>query len=178
MRYLTVIFLVVLLALLIDLRFRLDNFFNAIIGVILIHTPFCAAALATILSHRLAKSATKPISFRLLISLGLYSILAFVEAVFKTIYEYNQLPTTPPHCFIVTAATTGHKNIIGKNQQLFNFRRFEQRLINKHPYFHSKLRKTYNAVGPILAAKIRKNKFLADFTYFSLKPLELIIRNY
>ncbi len=98
---------------------------------------------------------------------------------------YDSLPATPG-CFIVTAASRGHRCLVGPffpesrsgnlrqaNQQLLRFWRFEAVWQSGFPRMHAAFRWIYNRVGPILARRIRSPWF-ADFIYLALKPLELV----
>lgn len=97
-----------------------------------------------------------------------------------------RLPAEPPdNCFVVSAAARGHRSVVGSwwdgrsgeinSQQLQTFRRFEAWLIATTPAFHRRLRQTYNIIGP-LVARLIVFRWQADIVYFTLKPLELLVR--
>ena len=97
---------------------------------------------------------------------------------------YDQLPDeAPDNCFIVTAATRGHRRVVHTwfddsrdrivNQQLLNFWAFENLLRVRFPNFHLWLRRIYNFVGPAVARCI-VFKWQADAVYWLLKPLEFV----
>ena len=101
---------------------------------------------------------------------------------------YDRLPDEPPeNCFVVTAATRGHRNVVGSwydneqhrllNQQLLTFWRFENRLQTSLPNLHRIIRKVYNRVGPTLARMI-VFRFQADLVYLLLKPAEFVARTF
>jgi hypothetical protein len=90
----------------------------------------------------------------------------------------------PSDCFIVTAAGHGHATFVGPrfeierkgrsvlaNQQLIIFWQFENLWRDHFPRSHAMFRKIYNRVGPIVAHRI-SSPWLADLTFFALKPLE------
>jgi len=114
----------------------------------------------------------------LLVSLGIKIPLA------KQIYD--GLPDEMPEgCFIVTAATKGHQNVVHTwfdvesdrllNQQLLTFWKFERLLKLHTPKFHWAIRQIYNRIGPVVARSI-VFRWQADFVYLLLKPAEWGIR--
>ena len=99
---------------------------------------------------------------------------------------YARLPDdAPDDCFIVTAATRGHRDVVGSwrdeeqnrllNQQLLTFWSFENWLKKYLPRTHQFLRFVYNYVGPLLARTI-VFRWQADLVYCALKPFEWLIR--
>jgi hypothetical protein len=97
---------------------------------------------------------------------------------------YDQLPDEPPQeCFVVTAASKGHPQLVGAwtdkgrgrlvNQQLLTLWKLEDWLTNRFPLFHRRLRKIYNRLGPTVARRIRY-RWQADLVYLFLKPLEYL----
>ena len=116
------------------------------------------------------------------------AISAFIGAVIAKYplakSYYDQLPDEmPENCFIVTAASRGHRNVVNTwydesrnrivNQQLLNFWAFENLLRAKYPAVHFWIRKIYNFVGPVVARCI-VFKWQADAVYWLLKPLEFV----
>jgi len=114
--------------------------------------------------------------------------LAFVSSVVAKYplakSYYDQLPDEPPDtCFIVTAATRGHANVVRTwyddssnavvNQQLINFWAFEEWLRGSFPVSHRNLRKVYNFIGPMIARLI-VFKWQANVVYWLLKPAEFV----
>ena len=117
------------------------------------------------------------------------AIVAFVTSVVAKCplakAYYDQLPDEPPDtCFIVTAATRGHRNVVQTwydesrrgvvNQQLINFWAFESWLRSAFPTAHRRVRKVYNFVGPMVATLI-VFKWQADIVYWLLKPVEFVV---
>jgi hypothetical protein len=98
---------------------------------------------------------------------------------------YRSLPDNPPSCFIVTAASRGHSNLVGSwidpqtqfpvNQQLLQFRAFEDWLQARSPDTHASVRRLYNYIGPVIAKRI-DSPLKADVVYCLLKPVEWLIR--
>jgi len=100
---------------------------------------------------------------------------------------YSSLPDKSD-CFVVTAASRGHRGIVGPlldvvhrgesrraNRQLATLWEFEARWRANAPRSHAAFRRVYNGVGPIIAACIR-SPWLADVTYVAIKPVEIIAR--
>lgn len=101
---------------------------------------------------------------------------------------YKELPNAAPGCFVVTAASRGHRRIVGPffpavrrgslrtvNQQLLTFWRFEAAWRTHLPLAHATFRKIYNRIGPVIAKRIC-SPWLADAAYLTLKPAEFICR--
>ena len=96
--------------------------------------------------------------------------------------HYASLADQPPdNCFIVSAAATGHRRLVGRragadgridNLQLRRFRALEGRLRTGCPALHARLRRVYNRLAPPVARVVAANPLLADATYLALKPLE------
>jgi len=109
---------------------------------------------------------------------------AWRVVVLSTLEVYSRLPTTPPECYIATAAAYGHPRFVGSreiiftngksmrvNAQLQNLKCAELVLKSTSPRLHGILRKVYDVVGRKLAVKIT-NPFLSDIAYLLLKPFE------
>jgi hypothetical protein len=104
---------------------------------------------------------------------------------------YQSLPNEAPQgCFIVTAASCGHQNIVGPfseiehrgqirrvNHQLATFWQFEQLWREKSPRTHRLFRCGYNRFGPRIAAHIN-SPWVADAVFLALKPVELAARSF
>ena len=99
---------------------------------------------------------------------------------------YDDLPDEmPDHCFVVTAATKGHRNVVHTwfdvegdrllNQQLLTFWKFEHLLKQQTPKFHGAIRQIYNRIGPVVA-KLIVFRWQADLVYLLLKPAEWVVR--
>jgi hypothetical protein len=98
---------------------------------------------------------------------------------------YSGLPDQPPSCFVVTAATKGHRRLVGPffttvhgsriisaNRQLISLWAFEALWRSRFPRSHRLMRAAYNTIGPRIAAGI-SNPWLADLMFLALKPIEL-----
>jgi hypothetical protein len=101
---------------------------------------------------------------------------------------YQNLPDNPPSCFVVTAASRGHRKIVGPfiqltrrghcrfaNRQLATFWQFEAMWSAFAPASHRAFRNVYNRVGPVLARKVN-SPWRADFVHVALRPAELMAR--
>ncbi|OQY01123.1 MAG: hypothetical protein B6I20_07995 [Bacteroidetes bacterium 4572_117] len=91
--------------------------------------------------------------------------------------------------FLCSVAANGHKgfvkpkrlgerggNIIMCNRQLLISNAFEELIEQKFPKIHRVIRRNYNKIGSIVHRYygIFNNKFVADFTYVLMKPLEWV----
>ena len=102
---------------------------------------------------------------------------------------FESLPDKAPQgCFVVTAASRGHANIVGPlleiehcgrkefaNRQLITLRRFELLWNQRAPHCHAMFRRGYNKLGPVIASKIN-SPITADVAYVALKPVEIVAR--
>jgi len=101
---------------------------------------------------------------------------------------FATLPNTPPECFVVTAASCGHKRLVGPftetrhrdqpriaNQQLIALWNFERLWQERSPQSHRRFRVLYNRLGPVVARQIN-SPFKADVVHLALKPVEWIAR--
>lgn len=104
--------------------------------------------------------------------------------------EYARLPTSPPNCYISSAAACGHPQFVGVtqfsaleptnevcdgfplNEQMCRLKFLEFALAAFSPRLHRLMRRAYNAVGPHAAAVCRRNVWFADASYIAMKPLE------
>lgn len=125
--------------------------------------------------------ATKP-KFLLAWFSGLFVSILVKYPLARQIYQ--RLPDEPPEdCFIVTAATRGHRQVVGTwfdanrrrvlNSQLLTFWEFERWLKLKTPRTHRCIRAVYNRIGRIVARAI-VFRWQADLVYWLLKPIELL----
>ena len=99
-------------------------------------------------------------------------------AVNLMLAEYAALPTEPPDdCFIASAAAKGHSRFVGArcdtpiNGQLRTLKAGELILRHTAPRLHRNIRTIYNEFGP-RAARLLRNRWLADAAYLGLKPCE------
>ena len=108
----------------------------------------------------------------------------WIASLYYSYATYQNLPETPPDCFIVTAAARGHRAIIGPhrpvvrhgrtreaNSQLIAFWEFERLWQSRLPRLHRAFRACYNRIGPMIARRVC-GPFLADAVYLVLKPAE------
>ena len=147
----------------------------------------CAYAfgLYLLLKKRDLPQLRKP-HFLLLAAWVISAVVTVYLNLIKTAKIFAELPDEPPQdCFIVTAASCGHRNFVGSsideatgtltNTQLKTFRRFEQRFAAKTPRVHRFARSIYNTVGPLVAKNVIF-RWQADIIYLLLEPLEWTIR--
>lgn len=110
-------------------------------------------------------------------------------AIVVSWHEYELLPTTPPACYIATAATRGHRAIVRSerirlsggrycliNDQLRWLKAFELAIKAIAPGLHAMIRWVYDRVGPALASAIAVHPLLCDVAYLLLKPCDWIAR--
>ena len=106
--------------------------------------------------------------------------------------EYAKLPTSPPQCYISSAAAYGHRQFVGVagfsqheqvsdspatfpiNAQMCRLKFLEFALLAFSPGWHRFARSFYDAIGPRAAAFCRSNVWFADASYIALKPIELL----
>lgn len=99
---------------------------------------------------------------------------------------YKSLPDRANDCFLVTAATRGHQQLVGPffevarrnqkqiaNRQLATLWQFEDLWRDKSPRSHGAFRRVYNQVGPHVARRISQ-PWMADIVYLAIKPVELL----
>ena len=105
--------------------------------------------------------------------------------------EYAQLPTSPPNCYISSAAAYGHRRFVGVdkfqkahgaacnlqkafpvNEQMCRLKFLEFALAAMSPRVHRIVRRAYNFFGPKAAAICRRSRWLADASYVAFKPME------
>lgn len=157
-----------------------------LIGLV-IGAPFWSFLIALKAATWLFKNyETKPGAFHFLgitAWIGLYAA-AWRHDVLKMLELYSALPTSPPDCYIATAAAQGHPHIVRSrpiqltggrqmsvNSQLQRLKCFELTLLVTAPRLHAVLRSVYDFIGPIFARRI-KNPFVADLAYIVLVPFE------
>jgi hypothetical protein len=106
-------------------------------------------------------------------------IFTWTHAIGRMTELYAALPTSPPDCYIATAAAQGHKRVVGArkvgkvsvNRQLQTLKAAEIVLLVIVPGWHRRLRWQYDVHGRFLASKLT-NPYLADIAYLTLKPFE------
>lgn len=120
------------------------------------------------------------------IGLGAYAG-AWAMAVREAIRMYQTLPPTPPaQCYVASAAAGGHAAFVGSrsigidgvsvavNDQLRRLKALEIALAVGWPAGHRAVRRVYDRIGPLMARVIRRNRWLSDAAYVSLKPFEWV----
>jgi hypothetical protein len=113
-------------------------------------------------------------------------LLTWRLAIYTAAKFYHALPTAAPGCYVCTAAARGHARFVGAraircgdgsvvrvNDQLRHLKLAELALIAVLPRVHRLLRRIYDRIGPVAAARLR-HPFAADLAYLSLKPIEWI----
>jgi hypothetical protein len=107
---------------------------------------------------------------------------AWVHSYSNATVAYAKLPLQSPGCYVVTAATRGHRRFVGRRlidgrvvtPQLAVMKAGELAIQARWPTVHRVLRSMYDVIGPRLATGIR-NPVIADLVYVSLKPIEWAI---
>ncbi|MCB1035783.1 MAG: hypothetical protein KDD47_18320, partial [Acidobacteria bacterium] len=95
-------------------------------------------------------------------------------AMLKAMEAYEQLPDSPPDCFVATAAGHAPPRLTGGGPitlQLRRLKALELLLRAVAPVFHRRLRRLYDRWGPPLAARIR-TPARAALAWLALKPAE------
>lgn len=118
----------------------------------------------------------------------LFSLPFWITSIVISHKNYNNLPETPPDCFVVTAASKGHTSFVGAffqkiqfgkirngNAQLHTFWEFEAWWIEKYPKSYQFFRSIYNIWG-YRVAKLVRNAWLADVAFLFLKPVEIMAK--
>lgn len=126
---------------------------------------------------------------RLIDLLGITTWAAGYMAAWRLAYHealehYSRLPSSPPTCYIATAAAHGHRRFVGAqerlaedgtprmvNQQFARLKAAELALLVLSPKLHRAVRAVYDRLGPPIARRLA-NRWLADAAYLSLKPAE------
>lgn len=109
-------------------------------------------------------------------------IASWAAAIHLAIEAYAKLPTSPPGCYIATAAARGHACFVGSrqvrcadgrvmwvNRQLRTCKVAELALAAVWPRGHRALRAGYDAVGP-LAAGLLRHRLAADAAFVLITP--------
>lgn len=113
------------------------------------------------------------------------SLPFWLGSLFWSHSTYVSLPATHQGCFVVTAASRGHKKFVGPhfaiqrkggfvsaNGQLLTLWQFEDLWSKSAPRSHRQFRSLYNRLGSVIAAQIG-SPWMADATYLALKPVEV-----
>lgn len=110
---------------------------------------------------------------------------AWYSAYTKALELYSLLPNNRSSCYVATAASHGHKKLVGRQvlitvegkpisitKQLLILKCGELAIQLTFPYFHVFLRSIYDTVGPLLAKALVIHPLFADIAYLTLKPFE------
>lgn len=158
-------------------------------AILLLATPWIAMLTFARYSRQLVRYTGSRWQLRLSELLGITTWAAGFMAAWRLAYHealdhYSHLPTSPPTCYIATAAARGHRHFVGAqerfaedgtprvvNRQLARLKAAEIALVVWSPGLHRAARVVYDRVGPPIARRL-KNRWLADAAYLSLKPAE------
>ncbi|KPJ52463.1 MAG: hypothetical protein AMS16_06345 [Planctomycetes bacterium DG_58] len=114
--------------------------------------------------------------------------VAWWYALLKMFEAYAALPTSPPSCYVATAAARGHGRLVKSepvvlghgtalhvNPQMRTLKCAELLLKAASPRIHRTCRRIYDTLGPPLAACL-VHPVLADAAYLALKPVEWLAK--
>lgn len=151
------------------------------------HMLWSLVPLGTLLVHAAAfrwSVRSRPLSSSQVLSLAGGAVVIGAVNVAKAVAAFHALPDHNTDCYVVTAATRGHGDVvrplhdawrhgerISVNRQLLVFWEFERRLSEKAPRFHARARHIYDLIGPRLARRLT-TPLRADMAYLALKPGE------
>jgi len=162
-------------------------FFQA--GALLFATPWITTLTFARYSRQLVRYTGSRWQLRLSELLGITTWAAGYMAAWRLAYHealdhYSRLPSSPPTCYIATAAAHGHRRFVGAqelwaedgtprvvNRQLARLKAAELALLVLSPKLHRTARAIYDRLGPPIARRLT-NPWLADAAYLSLKPAE------
>jgi hypothetical protein len=144
--------------------------------------PAISTALFAQRAHLLLRTAPLPLPG---LAASLSGFLANLTAALVYSHQlYEALPEESHNCFVVTAASRGHRAVVGPlepverhgrprlaNRQLRTFWAFEDLWARRSPASHRAMRRLYGSVGPALARRMR-HPLVADLVFVALKPLE------
>jgi hypothetical protein len=112
----------------------------------------------------------------------------WVASVILSLQHYGNLPDTPPDCFVATAASRGHRFVVGPallvqrgvkvqraSAQLVTLWQFEELWRRAFPQSHRAFRRIYNCLG-YRASLLIRSRWQADIVCILLKPFELLAR--
>jgi hypothetical protein len=123
-----------------------------------------------------------------LVTVLIGSLPFWAVSIFWSCVNYRLLPEQSPDCFVVTAASRGHRKFVGPfievphrgqmrtaNRQLATLWQFEEIWRSWDSRSHAVFRRGYNIVGPVIAKRIA-SPLLAGAVYVVLKPVEFLAR--
>jgi hypothetical protein len=123
---------------------------------------------------------------------GVLGGMGFVASTFFSIrwmlFEYSNLPTKKPNCYVSSAAAYGTPWIVGAkririgeefvlvNSQMQYLKVLELILKFACPKTHHRIRTQYDRWGPPMALRCEKSRWIANSTFIALLPLEWCAR--
>jgi hypothetical protein len=155
--------------------------------------PAICLSIFLIISERMYKKYDRPSKINIWEKIGIFAwasayLVAWRYSILKAIELYNQLPTSPPDCYIATAAAEGHPAVVRSwsvdltegghmrvNAQLRYLKAAEISLKTISPNIHRHCRTWYDRYGRALANRLTTS-IRANLAYLGLKPLEWVAR--
>lgn len=101
-------------------------------------------------------------------------------SVRRGLADYAALPPSEGDCFVATAASRGHRELVGERsgsltRQLATFKAGELALRAMRPAWHRALRRVYDRSGPA-AARLLTGPWRADIAHVLLSPAAALVR--
>lgn len=101
-------------------------------------------------------------------------------SIHRGLADYAALPPSEGDCFVATAASRGHRALMGEGagtltRQLRAFKAGELALAAARPGWHRALRRVYDRCGPVAARRLN-GPWRADLAYLLLAPAAAIVR--
>ena len=101
-------------------------------------------------------------------------------SVQRGLADYAALPPSEGDCFVATAASRGHRALMGEGagtltRQLRAFKAGELALEAARPAWHRALRRVYDRCGPAVARRLT-GPWRADLAYLLLAPAAALVR--
>lgn len=101
-------------------------------------------------------------------------------SIHRGLADYAALPPSEGDCFVATAASRGHRALMGDGagsltRQLRAFKAGELALAAARPGWHRALRRVYDRCGPMAARRL-SGPWRADLAYLLLAPAAALVR--
>ena len=101
-------------------------------------------------------------------------------SIHRGLADYAALPPSEGDCFVATAASRGHRALMGEGagtltRQLRTFKAGELALEAARPGWHRALRRVYDRCGPMAARRLT-GPWRADLAYLLLAPAAALVR--
>lgn len=173
-----------------DWRDDIAKFFRVAVLMLLAATPtlnFLAYVQAASQLYRMPTTSRPTVTWMAAwLSAALAWSHSWKAAVDVMLGEYARLPANNPNCYVSAAAAHGHPNFVQAktihnrcgtyrtSPQMRRLKFLEIALLAAAPKLHSQIRQLYDRYGPRLARRCQCNIWVADLTYFSLKPIEVL----